>query len=75
MNNYCEPELDYELKEVPVTSQSSRQVEEIEVIEQDHDQPDPHELRNGSNLYIFRVIDFYLMKNRIITHNKCRTET
>ena len=46
MNSYCEPELDYELKEVPVTSQSSREAE-IEVIEQDQ-LPDPHELRNGS---------------------------
>jgi len=38
MNNYCEQELDYELKEVPVSSRSREDdVEQIHV-------PDPHEL-------------------------------
>ena len=42
MNNYCEQELDYELKEVPVSSRSREDdVEQIHV-------PDPHELRLGS---------------------------
>ena len=48
MNNYGD-ELDYELKEVPVTSiiQQSRQDEMIEQIEEQ--MPDPHELRHWLN--------------------------
>ena len=48
MNNYGD-ELDYELKEVPVTSiiQQSRQDEMMEQMEEP--MPDPHELRHGLN--------------------------
>ena len=39
MNSYCEQELDYELKEVPVRSHSRQDDVEHEQL------PDPHELR------------------------------